>query len=273
MIDQTTTAKIFLLRDNNQSMNTIACNLNITRRVVSYHLAKKYGPLYTIKKVNTHNLLQDSEFLGEFLGIFCADGNFYYDHKYKIRFFFSLITEHAYARFFYERLCLTLDKKPLWLQKQNCIVIQYASQELYNILVDYLCWKGRKSESISLKTMDHPKHFLMGFIRGYFDSDGYTDKNHRQVTMFTISHEMAKQLSSILTRLEFKNSLFVKHKKMRSPLYYIALYGENAQNFVQFIKPNNFVRIRNWCAGAGRIRTAVSRSLSGKDGPSYPTAP
>jgi hypothetical protein len=105
-----------------------------------------------------------------------------------------------------------------------------------------------KTETISLRSLNHSQKFLIGFLRGFLDSDGYADKNYKRVSMFCISRNMMRQIYQISKSFGFKPSVYVRKDKRqkRKDLHFVILTKEDAKKFINFIKPRNSKRVPKW---------------------------
>lgn len=184
------------LAKSGMSINKICKKLNLPKSTVYYWFRKTIGR--KIKKVTIKNNLEEE--IGEIIGIFAGDGNFYMDknYRYRVRFYFSN-DEIRYAQ------------KVNWLLKQvygkygrvftqgNMILIQIISKDISNHIKKFLFWEGKKTYSVRLKKQ--PKYysldFLKGFCRGLMDSDGWSTKGNLMISC--VSEKLMNNLSESLT--------------------------------------------------------------------------
>jgi intein/homing endonuclease len=133
------------------------------------------------------------------VGAFAADGSCCTHNGYQITYYFGL-DEVSYVNKFAEMLELYFHKKPYIHPVKNSrkIIIRYRSKEIYELLNKYLKWNNPKTYSIRLKRENYKEEFLIGFLRGYFDSDGYTEQKASRIEIMGVSKYMIFQIKKIL---------------------------------------------------------------------------
>ena len=243
---------IITLRKRGLTTYKIAELMNMKRTRISSILIKHGYGTYKIKNVSIDLLKQNPEILGELLGIFSADGNCYKSgHHFIIRFSLSA-DERDYAENLMNLFSFYLCKKPFIYYEQHGsgIVLKYNSRVLKDLLREYLDWESKKSYSICLKTTNHPKDFLTGFIRGFLDCDGYTHKTQRKVSLFCISEKIMRQIFTIISDFGFDPDFYVYYdkRKNRKPMYFVNLVKDDAAKFIDFVQPRNEKR-KKWVQG------------------------
>lgn len=237
---------ILNLRKENKSLFEICKILNVSRMnksSVYYHLRKNFGRSFKLVRINGSNV----NFIGEIIGVFASDGNAVPKADYQIRFYLSSDEEY-YAHSLTELLEKTFNKKPYLYKTHNEIIIRYKSKKIYNFLLKFLRWEGKKTYTIRLATLTHDLQFLIGFLRGYFDGDGYATKDYRNMEFVTTSKLMAKQIFEIISVLSVHPHLYVYQdkRKNRRICYYVKIRGENAVKLINLISPRNPKRVRDW---------------------------
>lgn len=240
--------KIKELRRNGKSLGEICEILGLRKTVVYYHIKKKFGKTYKIIKINQN----DKNAIGEIMGVFAGDGNFCKDRKrcYQIRFYFSA-NENKYAGRFGKLLKKIFDKKPyiyVYGTPKNKILIRYKSKPVYQFILKYLSWNGRRTQTIRLNSINHTQDFNIGFLRGYFDAEGHSHSDRKKVEIVTISNTMAHQLVIMIRKLGLNPDvrLYMDKRGNRKPCYYISLKDKDAINFIHLIRPRNEKRIKSW---------------------------
>ncbi len=233
---------IIKLIHQGKSLNKISKITGKSKSTIYYYYNKING--ITIKKISLKNL--DNEFLGEFLGIFAGDGNFYFNkkgYKYLIRLFFNS-KEEKYAKEIKEILSKSFLKEPnLRKEKnQNLITVEYRSKILINFIKKYLKWDPtkKKGESVCLIKSQFPKNFKIGFIRGSLDSDGHLSEN--KISFASISEKLIENIEIFLQELGFKNfhkSSYLDKRGNRKRMYYININKPDRENFLELIQPRN----------------------------------
>ncbi len=77
-----------------------------------------------------------------------------------------------------------------------------------------------------------PKHIVIAFLQGLFDTDGWAANHQVKVFLATSSPRLAKEVQLLLLNLGIISSLSVKQTKCR-PSYQVAIYGADAIKFHQ----------------------------------------
>jgi len=240
--------KILNLRKKGKSLTEIYKILELKKTTVYYHLRKNFGRSY--KLVNIRQ--DDIELLSEMLGVFAADGGAVPQSDYQIVFYIGM-NEEKYIKKLTVLLHKLFSKEPkvYKYKKINKCLIKYKSKDIYLFIRKYLLWEGKKTYSVRLKTINQNIEFLIGFLRGYFDGDGYSVKDYKKISIGTSSIKMSQQLFKIMKKLGF-NPAYKKHADRRSnrkPHYIISLKSQEAKDFIMKIQPNNPNRIRKWAMG------------------------
>lgn len=239
-------ATIFKLRKKGESLYEICKILNVknmNKSSIYYHLRKNFGRSYKLVKINTSNL----DHIGEIVGAFASDGDVVPQSDYQVRFHFSF-DEKTYVNRFVKILEEVFAKRPCIYKRSNVFIIRYRSKMIYEFLLSFLKWEGKKSYSVRLTKLKHNKNFLIGFLRGYFDGDGYAEKHSKAVEFVTTSKVMAKQIVKVISILSIKPNLYryEDKRKNRRTCFYVKIRGENAIKLIEIIKPRNPKRIRDW---------------------------
>jgi len=222
-----------------KSLNYIKKKTNLAKTTIYYHYRKIKG--LTTKRIR--NISENSENIGEFIGLFAGDGSFFKSKKYQynIRLFFNK-SEEEFVNKLNENLFLKLfHKKPMRYPRKNVIVISYYSKKVYQIIKTYLDWdsSSRKTHTVHLITNKHPKTFIIGFIRGLFDSDGHI--SNKKICFGTVSPKLCQNACKALEHLEMPYSLYKYQdkRKNRKLLYQIYIPRGSHKRFLDIIKPKN----------------------------------
>lgn len=231
-----------------KSLNYISKELILPKTTIYYHYEKIIG-----KKIQQPNFaISQSEVEGEIIGAFAADGGSVIKKGlFQITFYLGG-NETDYCKKLTDLLTNYFNKKPYVYtsKKKSLISIRYRSKLIYYFIRHYLTWQGKKVYSIELQKIDFNKDFVKGFIRGYFDCDGYSYPNNRKIVLMGVSGKMLTQIHNIMTKLGFSPYLYVYREKRKNmhDLYNVILKGPEAQRFIQFINPNNPKRIKDGAA-------------------------
>ncbi len=219
------------------SINKISKELNLAKSIIYYHYKKIKGKKF---KDVEFNFNKEDE-LGEFLGIFAGDGNFFHDKNgsYNIRIFVGYY-EKEYAYILENLFFNVFNKKPwIWTNK-SVIILQYKSKKLYKLLREHLNWIGKKTYSVGLINLNHSKLFFTGFLRGLLDTDGSYNKSRNTIMFSTTSKNLDLQTAFILEKiLNIRFGKYIYYQEGRKPLYQTLIYGENARSIIEILKPRN----------------------------------
>ena len=229
--------KIIALIKKGESLNKIKNKTGVSKSSLYHHYKKIHGKKYKGVKIN----LKDRDSLGEFIGIFAGDGNFFFDkikYHYRIRVFTGLYEKqyNDYIQNFFTRF---FSKKPMNYEnvKSNVYTTNYYSKEIYLLIKKYLYWDGNKTKTVGLRNINkNDKEFLIGFLRGLFDTDGGINKAKNKTAFGTASKKLAYQIKEILEIFNLKPG-FYKYKN--KDFWYIDLYGKRTDKFMSLIKPHN----------------------------------
>lgn len=225
------------------SLNKIKRLTGINKSTLYYHYKKINGKKFSGVGIEESDLNR----LGEFLGIFAGDGNFYFDkklYKYTVRIYLGLY-ETGYRKYLNKFLTDFFKKQPRVYERMShgVEVSEYYSRDIYRLLRKYLAWEDNKTKTIRLKSLDDKEQeFLIGFLRGVFDTDGGINKKKNKTAFGTASKRLAYQIKNILEQLDLKPG-FYKYKN--KDFWYIDLYGERTDKFMKLVKPNNPNKIIN----------------------------
>ena len=239
--------KIIRFRKEGNSLYQICRNLNVkfkNKSSVYYHLRKNFGRSFKLVKID-HS---DQDAIGEIMGLFAADGSSVPQSNYQVRFHLDK-NEEAYAKEFAIILSKMFDKPPrLYDFQGKSITITYKSKLIYEFIKEYLNWNDKKTYTVLLRSLNHSKDFLIGFLRGYFDGDGYSKEDQRTAQFITTSKIMYNQLQEILSLLKLRFDSRVYHDKRegRHTAYYIILRRLEAVKFINLIQPRNSKRVKPW---------------------------
>lgn len=235
------------LINNGKTFNEAVRKLNLSKSTLYYHYKKIYGK----KIINPDFNISGSEVEGEIIGIFAADGGCCVckNGNYQISFFIGG-SEQEYCKRLSNLMENYFHKKPYIYKprNKNVLILRYRSKRIYQFMERYLFWEGKKTYSIQLNRISVSKAFFKGFLRGYFDGDGYSDKNSRRIEINSVSKVMVEQIKYLMEKLGFTPNYTVKKDRfgLRTDLYRIRLNSRDAPRFIQFISPRNPNRIRKW---------------------------
>ena len=119
----------------------------------------------TLTKINLNRLIDKEK--GYLFGLFIGDGYLYHDQwrHYKVNYFLNPKTDKDIVK--YTTILLKkIGLLPYIMTHHGCLIIRLNSKEFYTYLID-------KSQNIFL---EENEEFIVGFISGFIDSDGYVAK-------------------------------------------------------------------------------------------------
>ena len=116
------------------------------------------------------------------------------------------------------------------------------SRAIYHYFEEYLIFDPAvKHFTVKLKSLDLPRPFLRGFLRGYIDTDGsiLRDKrcNSLIVMFFTTSEVMAQQIERILGALHIEITTWCLRRTRYKPLYYNRVRVRAVKAFLHLVHP------------------------------------
>lgn len=224
--------------DRGESLKTISKKLSKSKTTVYYHFRKIKGrTVYPVKIRST-----DPELIGEFVGLFAGDGNYHFDKKsnnYNIRLYFNL-NENVFVDSLINNVLINLfGKKPNVYTKGNMITLRYHSKAIYLLIKTYLTWnpKDKKTYTVRLIKTDHTKDFMVGFIRGSLDSDGYFSKD--KISFASVSKGLIYNISEFLDNFDIihRLHLYKEKRENRKDIYHLDVPKFEREKFLPLIKP------------------------------------
>ena len=242
--------KIRKLAKQGKSLNEISNLLKVSKTTVYYWYTKTVG-----KKIKPIIIDRSNDFkIGEFIGAFAGDGNFYFDKKsyhYRVTFVTSSY-EESYSLELKNLISHIFGKEASRYKAGNKISTIVYGKDILKFLKEYLIWEGEKGYTVRLRCdlSSYSKTFLKGFIRGLFDTDGNVNKKKAQITVGSISKHLILQVSYILKTLNLDHSFYrFKPKPNKREFNCIYIYNrKNLQRFneiIGFTNPIKKERIEN----------------------------
>ncbi len=220
-----------MIRDG-VSLNKIKEKTGIWKSTLYYHYKKIHGRKYKEVIISEDN----REEIGEFIGVFAGDGNFFLGKNscYRVRIYTGFY-EKCYAEFLSSFLTKLFSKKPRQYitKRRDVIIADYESKMIYGLICKYLSWNGRKSHTVKLRNFTKlDKKFLKGFLRGLFDTDGGIYRPKNKVAIGTSSEALALQMRKIFIKFGIEPG-FYKYKD--KDFWYIDIYGSRTDKFMKVI--------------------------------------
>lgn len=234
-LTQTEIEKITEMAKQNKSLNEISKNLNLKKTTVYYWVVKAIG-----KKINPVKIDRSNEFaIGQFIGAFSGDGNFYFDKKsyhYRIS-FVTASYEKMYAIELQKLIRQIFGKDPAMYELENKILLVVYGKSILELIKEYLRWRGEKGSTVRLRhdLSFYSSDFLRGFVRGLFDTDGNVSKKKAQIMLGSISQRIISQVSDILKMFDLEHS-FYKYRPRPNRREFNCIYLYNKENLYKFNK-------------------------------------
>lgn len=229
------------------SLNQIANCTGVKKSTVGYHL-RRNSPID--KRIVTRE--PSPEEVGELVGAFAGDGNYHLDSGYRhATSFFISDGEPDYASWLISELKVRMGLSPWIFKKPGCVMIRVISKDFALLIRRYLSWERPKSSTVSLagQVQDYSDAFLVGFMRGLLDTDGYTNLKVRRVVFTSVSPILVKQCNAILHRWDLRSVVRVDAPRARrKPLFRLDITGADAARLLNLLKPHNPLRIPPWLA-------------------------
>jgi hypothetical protein len=250
---------IKVLTREGHSLNKINSKLARSKTTVYYHFRKIRGQTVYPISVRSGN----GELNGEFMGLFAGDGSSDKTSicQYRTRLFFN-ITEKLFVDNLIDNVLMALfAKRPMVFKEKSKYTLCYYSKNIHKFIDNYLTWNNEapKTYSVHLQDRNYSKRFMVGFIRGSLDSDGYLSSN--RISFATVSPRLKDNIVHFLTKLGFTHSAREYHEKRpnRVNIYQINVWKESFDDFLSTIKPRN---IKNAPAGIRISERPVPISVS-----------
>ncbi len=231
-----------------KSLNNIVSLTGKSKTTIYYHFKKIKGR--TVKPVCICS--KNEESIGEFLGVFAGDGGFYKtpNGNYKIYLTFNIKEDKYVADLIKELLLPLFDKKPMRFIRENRIILVYYSKNIYDFITQYLIWQQntRKTHTIQLKCQKHTNSFIIGFLRGSLDSDGYF--SDKKILFATSSEGLAKDILFFLDKLKivYHHSFYVEKRKNRVGMHHINIRQNERNKFLFLINPRERKNIKKYAS-------------------------
>ncbi|MEK6967145.1 MAG: LAGLIDADG family homing endonuclease [Nanoarchaeota archaeon] len=229
--------KIEIFVKNNYSLNRIANQLGKSKSTIYYHFFKLRGRTIQKQKIITAN----EEIKGEFIGLFAGDGclDKTADYKYRIYLFFNIKEKNLVEKIIKNNLHVLFSKKPMIFMTENKIIICFYSKAIKELIMKYLRWdkKYRKGHTVHLINNKQSKKFMVGFLRGSIDSDGYISRN--KIVFASISPLLIRDIAKFLNVLRIEHQIYEYDDKRgkRKRIYHIYVKKHHQNKFVTMVKP------------------------------------
>ncbi len=236
--------KIISLVLKGKSLNYINNLTSVGKTTIYYYMRKLKGRKITLVKIDK----RDNERIGEFMGLFAGDGNFYFDKKtyrWRLRITFNEKDSNL-VEYYRNSITKLTSKKPHTYSASSVKILALDSKVLTLFILKYLTWFDKKTKNVTLrnKVLLKDEMFRRGFLRGLVDSDGYVRKGRKEIYYGSISYNLFKDFLRGLDLFDFKYKTYVQKREGCSDYYNVRFSGEEVDKFVKIIKPIKSVPAR-----------------------------
>lgn len=220
-----------------KSLNKISKTTGLSKTTIYYHMRKKLGRKYYLIKLREDNF----EVIGEVIGFFAGDGGLFFDPKrgqWQVRFYFNKKEIKVIAHYLDSLKKLT-GKTPFTYYNESITVLCYNSKVLSNFFKTYLEWENKKGTTVRLKNKNllKNKRFLIGFLRGLTDSDGYVRKERKEIYFGSVSGRLSKDFVKGLDFLGLKSKVYIQKRTNHLDFNKVRLSGLEVDRFISIIRP------------------------------------
>ncbi len=232
--------KIISLINQGLSINRISKKLGgISKGTIYYHYKKIKG-----RKIKRVRIKRDDLLIGEFIGLFAGDGNFFKtkQYHYRIRIFCNA-KDVGFVSQIEEMFQELFSKSPFHFinKRGDVVIICYSSKKIYELIKQYLYWDedNKKTYTVCLNCTEHSDQFKIGFLRGNLDSDGHLSKN--KINFASSSKSLITNIKGFLDDFNFKYTFEIRKdkRKNRVDMYHITLSRKDRWSFLKLVNPRN----------------------------------
>ena len=130
-------------------------------------------------------------------------------------------------------------KLPRFYDGKTIIIMELKSKELANFVSKYLSWENKKTKTIRLRNREFLKNkeFLIGFLRGLIDSDGYVRKERKEIYFGTVSKELSNDFIKALDELNLIYKTYIQKRKGCSDFHKVRIADNEVSKFCKKIRP------------------------------------
>ncbi|MDV3243842.1 MAG: hypothetical protein LYZ66_01550 [Nitrososphaerales archaeon] len=217
---------MLLLYSGGKSLSEIAKQLDRRKSTIHYHTRKAFGRIIEPLRINEEPTMK----LGEFLGLFAADGCFYIDSK---RYHYTLtITLSAYQMEYARRVSEMIERilgrrARITVTNKRTISIVLRGKQILPFLRRYLWWRGKRTHTIRLNeaALRMNRQFLRGVIRGLVAGDGSIYVPRRRISFGVVSKRLAEQYATILRRFGIPSKSYPVRYRGKRTLHNVYVTG------------------------------------------------
>ncbi len=237
--------KLFRLIKQGKSLNEICKEMRLKKTTAYYYVRKIRGRKIKPVVIDT----SDEEKIGEFIGVFAGDGSYFYDKKrFKHVICISFNRKERFIAEYYANVIEKIAKKPYIYYRKNVVVVRVVSKEIISFIKNFLEWNGKKAHTVSLKKNVNKlsTKFLIGFLRGLIDSDGYVRKGRKEIYFGSVSEKLIHNFTKILDLFHFKYKVYKQTKGINKHFYKVRIANEEVDKFCRLVRP------LKWACGVSR---------------------
>ncbi len=231
------------------SINKISKSLDLRKSTIYYYYKKIKGRKFKLVKIPT-----DDKLIGEFLGAFAGDGNFFFDKKighYSIVISLHSIDDKEYGFYLKNLIETNFNKKVrIYFRQKNELRLTFYSKVIYKLIDEHLIIDGNKTLNVSLKKpiSSLPQDFLSYFVRGLIDTDGHVDK-YSKIILALISKDVISQTSDILKQFGIESKISLrKLRPNEHQLYELKIARKDSLKYLEIIGFSNKRKEKKLCA-------------------------
>ncbi len=220
-----------------RSLNKISEISSLSKTTIYYYMRQKLGRKYSLVSLKR----EDLELIGEVVGFFAGDGNIFHDIKkgqWHVRFSFNRKEKRVISHYLNSLKSFT-NKTPFKYDNDSVTILYYNSKELSRFFSEYLEWYGKKGNTVRLrdKKFLREKRFLIGFLRGLTDSDGYVRRNRKEIYFGSVSERLSNDFIGGLEILNLKSKKYVQKRSCCLDFNKVRLSGKDVDKFISIIRP------------------------------------
>ncbi len=235
--------KMLVLIREGESLNSITRETGLPKTTIYYYFRKIKGRTHSIADFTSGYSKED----GEIAGIFAGDGSQTKGKKcnYCVNIHFGETDYIFYVKDLYEKY---FNKEFRLAKYKNGTpkLVTHSKKIFYHFhkYLDYV--PSSKHCTVKLKMSNLTDEFLVGFLKGFLDTDGtiaFPKDRKIRVGYFTTSEELSKQLELILNKFNIGCGRYVNSRKGYKDIYQLFIYADAVDSFLNLVKPYKIRRL------------------------------
>ena len=238
MMPLKTKEKMLELIKDGLSLNKISKQTGLAKTTIYYYSRKIKGKQYFEPEFD----LKYSEIEGEIAGIFAGDGSQHHDSKqgqYRVNVHFGKTDYVFYVKDLFDKY---FNKEfRLNYESRGIMRLCTESKKIFFHFKNYLDYNPKiKHCTVELKTLDFPEKFLIGFLRGFLDTDGTIARcadRPMRIVYTTTSEKLSKQLKEILKQFDIACGGYVQKRSGLKDLYHVYILARSDERFLNLVRP------------------------------------